>query len=181
MAVGIRSNARTGSYGSTLANLNADMSAWSLQLSDGRNFGREWNGSGDRFPDYIGGSNGTIYFDWKAVDEANGFTYGANGKVKGTGKGGGETAEEKADRMAKRSDVWGKFVNNIRGSANRVQSQNQSQSMFNSEFKKATGKQGKSVAEATVQAKRHVNTKEQGAIERVAKKSGLKIAKMTQF
>jgi len=176
MAVGIRSGASTGSYGSSIANLNPDMGVRQARI--GGLITTIATTAQERMPDFIGGEQGTVYFDWKAVDEANGYDYGANGKVLGSSKRGYETAAERERRLADRRKVWSRFVNNIKGSANRVQRQNNSLPMYTSRYNKAI-RAGKTPAQAAVIARRHVNEKEQNEIARIAKKSGLKIALRT--
>lgn len=161
MAVGIRSNASTGSYGATLNQLGSSSFAGTL-------------------PDYIGGRQGTIYIDWSAVDRANGYNRDAMGRVLGSSKRGFETADERAQRLADREKVWARFVNNWRGTTNRAQMQNNSASLYRAELRRQI-QAGKSVAEAQVAARRYVNDREQNELSRVAANSGLKIyAKTTR-
>lgn len=176
MAVGIRSGASTGSYGSTLQNLYTDAGARGARIGGMVESVRL---AGNGMPDFIGGEQGTIYFDWKAVDEANGYDYGANGKVLGSSKKGYETRAEKEKRLDDRRKTWAKFVNNVKGISNRAQARNQGRAMYDKAYRDAI-KAGKSPAQARVAARRYVNTKEQNAIIKAARKSGLSVTARTQ-
>ena len=176
MAVGIRSGASTGSYGSTLQNLNPDAGARGIRAGGMFDTIRL---AGNGMPDFIGGEQGTIYFNWKAVDEANGYDYGANGKVLGSSKKGYETQAEKERRLEDRKKTWAKFVNNVKGVSNRVQARNQGRAMYESAYRQAI-REGKTPAQARVAARRHVNEKEQNAIIKAARKSGLVVSARTQ-
>ena len=177
MAVGIRSGASTGSYGSTLQNLNPDAGARGI-TAGGRMIATVRT-IGKNMPDFIGGEQGTIYFNWKAVDEANGYDYAANGKVLGSSKKGYETKAEKERRIEDRRKAWEKFANNVKGIGNRIQSRNQGRAMYETAYRQAI-KDGKTPAQARVAARRHVNEKEQNAIIKAARKSGLVVSARTQ-
>ena len=169
MAVGIRANARTGSYG---AGQNA-----SLEL------GRVAQ------PDFFGGRQGTVYIDYRATDEANGYKFDKNGKVFGSGRNGYETKAEQAKRMADREKSMRTFTNAVRGSANANQYKNNNKASYDKAYNKALNalakKNGGRVTKAierkaAVTARRTVNQREQERLRTAAKKAGVGIKKVTQ-
>ena len=167
MAVGIRSSSSTGSYGSTQNNLRAT----AFQ------------------PDFFGGRQGTMYVDYRAIDEANGFEFDERGRVLGSSKNGFETSTERADRMAKREKVVRDFSNSLRGSGNLKQYRDNNQAtyerVFNETYNRARNRDkmtpSRARKRAEIAARRAVNQREQARLERVAKNTGMKFKEKTQI
>lgn len=165
MAVGIRSLSSTGSYGSTQNSLRA--SAFQ--------------------PDFFGGRQGTMYVDYRAIDEANGYDFDRNGRALGSGKNGYETRAERAERMGKREKVVRDFTNSLRGSGNMKQYKDNNQASYDKAYREAYDRaraRGQSPSRArrtaSVTARRVVNQREQARLRRVAEKTGMKFAESTQ-
>lgn len=164
MAVGIRSTSKMGSYGAGI-NKTGEIArgAW-----------------GKAHPDFIGTDNGTVGFDWKGFDEANGYSY-KGGKVVGSGKGGYETASERAERMDKRDKAWTKISNSITTDKNLKQNSGASEKLYRDTRRSELGKlrtaklspQAK-IAKANAAARKAVTEKENARIAEIAKKFGVR-------
>lgn len=159
MAVGVRSQASTGSYG---AGVNSTLAVGRLAQ-----------------PDFFGGRQGSVYIDYRKTDEANGYKFDKNGRALGSGKNGYETAAERAERMMKREASVRKFTNAIRGSANQKQYQGNNRATYNKAYQEAIDR-GLSPRQAAVVARRTVNQREQERLTRAAKKAGVGIKRFTQ-
>ena len=165
MAVGIRSLSSTGSYGSTQSSLRA--SAFQ--------------------PDFFGGRQGTMYVDYRAIDKANGYEVGENGRVLGSGKSGYETRAERAERMAKRERVVRSFTSSLRGSGNMKQYRDNNRATYDKAYREAYERArsrgltpSKARQRAAVTARRTVNAREQARLRRVAEKTGMRFMGGTQ-
>ena len=164
MAVGIRSTSSFGSYGMGI-NKTGEIARTA------------WNKA---HPDFIGTRNGTVGFDWKGFDEANGYTY-IGGKVTGSGKKGFETAKERRERMDKRDKAWAKISGSIVKNKNLAQNSERNEELYRSTRSKTLGslKNAKlspqaKIAVANNRARRAVTEKENSQIATIAKKYGVR-------